>query len=617
MAVHTENIKADAKTVRELLDKVKYKIDFFQREYKWEAKQIEQLIEDLTEKFSSKYHDSHAREDVISYPKYFMGPIILGVGEDRRSIIDGQQRLTSLTLLLIYLNNLQKDRMDKVEIKELIFSEKYSRKSFNIEISDRTECIDALYSNRPYNPHDKIESVQNLVARYKDIDESFPPDLKKQALPFFIDWLIDNVVFVEIKTYSVDDAYLIFETMNDRGLRLTSTEMLTGYLLSNIKNEEKRFELEQVWKKRISDLKLIDKDEDLEFFRAWLRSKYAETIRQSREGAENKDFEKISTRFHDWVHDKHEKIGLRKELDYLRFIKEEFIFYSDLYQKIVNASATLEQGLEHIYYIKSLKFARSFYAPLLMSPINIGDSQKIIEQKLAMVCKFLETFIVYRRLNNRTTNYASIRYTMYSLTKEIRGMSVSELAESLKKKVRSFEETLEGMSDFGLNQQNRNFVQFLLARITSYVEKESGISTSFVKYFDSHVSKPFEIEHIWANTYELHKNDFHKEADFVDYRNRIGDLILVPNGFNQSYGASPYESKVKHYYGQNLLAQTLSATCYEKNPSFRKFVAETKLPFQPYEHFTKNSIDERQRLYQMVCKKIWGEDEFNQIVKLS
>jgi len=613
MVAHTEQIKADAKTVRELLDKVKYKIDFFQREYKWQLKQIDQLIEDLTERFSSKYDDSHERKVVRNYPKYFMGPIILSLNDNGRSIIDGQQRLTSITLLLIYLNNLQKGRTDKVEINDLIFSEKYSEKSFNVEIRDRRECIEGLYYNGDFDGHGKGESIENLSDRYRDIQDLFPSELKKRALPFFIDWLIDNVVFVEIKTYSDDDAYLIFETMNDRGLNLSPTEMLKGYLLSRI-TQEKRQELDDIWKTRIFLLKKNDKDEDLEFFRAWLRSKYAKTIRASKGGAENEDFEKISTRFHNWVRDNDENIGLETESDYLRFIKEEFNFYSDIYLKIVKASKTMEEDLEHIYYIHSLKFARSFYAPLLMSPVKMSDSQEVIRQKLALVGKFLETFVVYRRLNNRTTAYASIRYTMYSMMREIRGMNVSELAKSLKEKVQTFDENLEGMNDFSLNQQNRNFVQFLLARITSYIEKESGISTSFIKYFDRYASKPFEIEHIWANKFEMHKNDFDREEDFVDYRNRLGDLILVPNGFNQSYGDASYESKIRHYYGQNLLAQTLSNTCYEKNPSFRKFAKETRLVFKPYEHFTKDAIDERQRLYQKISERIWSVGGFDEIL---
>ena len=189
------------------------------------------------------------------------------------------------------------------------------------------------------------------------------------------------------------------------------------------------------------------------------------------------------------------------------------------------------------------------------------------------------------------------------------------MAQFLKNKVDTFEETLNGMNDFGLNQQNKKFIQFLLARITSYIEQQCGISTSFKKYFDRHADKPFEIEHILPNKYNLYDKEFKDEEEFREIRARLGDLILVPNGFNQSYGDAPYESKVAYYYGQNLLAQTLSSNCYQKNLSFRKFIQESQLPFKPYQYFTKNEIEERQMLYQKICEKIWNTAGFDEIIK--
>ena len=144
---------------------------------------------------------------------------------------------------MIYLSNLQKERggIDRVNVSDLIFSEKFAEKSFNIQIQERIECLNALFRGEEYDPNGKEQSVKNVVERYKDIEELFPNELKDKALPFFIDWLIENVIFVEIKTYSDEDAYTIFETMNDRGLNLTSTEMLKGYLLSNLILKNKKF----------------------------------------------------------------------------------------------------------------------------------------------------------------------------------------------------------------------------------------------------------------------------------------------------------------------------------------------------------------------------------------
>jgi len=83
--------------------------------------------------------------------------------------------------------------------------------------------MEALFSNEEPDLNNAPESVQNIVTRYRDIEEYFPESLKNDVLPYFIDWLSENVQLVEITAYSDEDAYTIFETMNDRGLSLTPT----------------------------------------------------------------------------------------------------------------------------------------------------------------------------------------------------------------------------------------------------------------------------------------------------------------------------------------------------------------------------------------------------------
>ncbi len=100
-------IQGKAKTVRELLKGVKYSIDYYQREYKWHDKQIRELVDDLSGKFLEEFQPSHERTKVVEYPHYFLGSIIISKKESSSYIVDGQQRLTSLTLLLVLLRNLQ------------------------------------------------------------------------------------------------------------------------------------------------------------------------------------------------------------------------------------------------------------------------------------------------------------------------------------------------------------------------------------------------------------------------------------------------------------------------------------------------------------------------------
>ena len=248
-------ILGKAKTVSELLKGVKYSIDYYQREYTWKTKQIQELIDELSGKFLEEYHPEHERQKVSDYPHYFLGSIIISKKEGANYVVDGQQRLTSLTLLLMLLRNLQQGREVNVNIDECIVSERYGDISFNIHVNERKPCMDAIYQNTldEYDPSDGSESIQNLYNRYHDLEEYLPEELHGRALPYFIDWLLENVHLVEIIAYSDDDAYTIFETMNDRGLSLSPTDMLKGYLLANM-TEINRLPANNLWRDRVHQL---------------------------------------------------------------------------------------------------------------------------------------------------------------------------------------------------------------------------------------------------------------------------------------------------------------------------------------------------------------------------
>jgi hypothetical protein len=102
-------IEANNRSIFEVLDNKKYTVDYYQREYSWEQMHIEQLVTDLCNAFLDSYDPSHQRQNVADYNSYYLGPFVLSEKSGKRSIIDGQQRLTSLTLFLIYLNNKQKE----------------------------------------------------------------------------------------------------------------------------------------------------------------------------------------------------------------------------------------------------------------------------------------------------------------------------------------------------------------------------------------------------------------------------------------------------------------------------------------------------------------------------
>ncbi len=310
MSKTDHKIDANARNLCEVLHEQKYTVDYFQREYSWEQKHIVQLVNDLTTTFLNEYTPGDTRSAVEHYNGYYLGPFVVSSKDGIKSIIDGQQRLTSLTLFLIFLNNLQKKLGLKESFETLVFSEKFGKKSFNIQVEERMVCLDKLFHEGHYQVPTDDESVTNMVARYANIEDEFPEKINAEAFPYFLDWLKNKVILVEITAYSDDNAYTIFESMNDRGLNLTSTEMLKGYILSRFGEPKDREKANQFWKESIQALHKQSKEEDQQFFQAWLRSQYADTIRQSKAGSSNEDFEKIGTRFHSWFRDNLSKMGL-------------------------------------------------------------------------------------------------------------------------------------------------------------------------------------------------------------------------------------------------------------------------------------------------------------------
>ncbi|MEJ2019454.1 MAG: DUF262 domain-containing protein [Maritimibacter sp.] len=101
-------IKGYDRSIQELLSGGSYGIDYYQREYKWGRKQLQELVDDLTGRFLDSYQPGDASKEVAHYGHYFLGSIVVSQNDDIRHIVDGQQRMTSLSILLIYLNNLQK-----------------------------------------------------------------------------------------------------------------------------------------------------------------------------------------------------------------------------------------------------------------------------------------------------------------------------------------------------------------------------------------------------------------------------------------------------------------------------------------------------------------------------
>lgn len=602
-----KKITGTEKTLKELLQNKKYTIHYYQREYAWQTKQIQELIDDLTDEFLGYYDPEHERKEVANYGVYFMGSVVLAGGDD--AIIDGQQRLSSLSLLLIYIRR-RLEALDQTiaAVNQMIYSERFGEASFNISVEDREQCLRALNDGKEFDPTGMGESVVNLYERYQDIEELFPEEIDDHAIPYFADWLTDKVMFIRIETETEQDAHKVFVSMNDRGLSLTSTEMLKGYLLSEISDDARREKLNELWKQKMMALKELGKDEESDCIKAWLRAKYAESIRENKKGALPEDFDLIGGTFHKWVRDEHVRLGLQHSKNFDAFICE-LCWFADLYVKIKGYETTFSLKQPYCFYNAALGF--TLQTQLVFAPMLVDDLPATAEKKLKLVSRFIDIFIYTRAINFKSLDYSTIKYFTFNLTKRIRNLGVEELVAQLGKEVADLGISISGAwQSFRLNFYTKKYIRHMLARITDYVERSCEMPGHYLEYIAQKTKRPFEVEHIITDHYEWYTKEYGSKEEFDATRNMPGNLLLLDKSTNASINDSPYTDKLPVYGSEkgNVLSAALVAGSYKNNPRFNKFISETGYGFRSYDVFGKEQISERTKLIGSLVKDLWPPD---------
>lgn len=549
-----DNIDAKSKSLKDILFEKHYTVGYFQREYKWQRTHIEDLLIDLERSFNSNWEENHTQQDVANYSKYYMGPIVLYTENSEYSIVDGQQRLTSFILLMIYLNKKYDQLLEiKNKYNGYIFSEHYGKESYNMNITERDIILDFLYKGSDFDEIVlKNESCKTLLERYNDIIELFPESLaNKKIFPLFCNWLTEKLVFIEILTQTSESAYTIFETMNDRGLNLTQTELLKSFLLSNVNNEARIKELDAIWKNKISILNSIDDDQD--FFKAWLRGKYAVSIRTTEKDSENKDFEKIGTRYSSWTqentkfkdaNDSKLLLDIKEPDSFYYFVKSDFSFFCDIYIRLINHEIS-DEIPEHKFKLINYKgVSPSLSYPLILAPLLKTDNEEIINDKINTVINYLDAFAFYRMILFEPITHSSIRNSIYLKIKEIRNLDYENLVLKLKNEI----------SEYRLKFYNEDYIRYdinskyILSRLFKNRYPEIEFETI---YFQRKKDSYMLYQFLKIDDFETEKNGLQKglkeklmlslcsytlipkskliEFDNLNFENRL--IHLIKSGF--------------------------------------------------------------------------------------
>lgn len=193
----------------------------FQRNYVWKKNQIDELIDSIN------YNDNG----------YYLGNIVIvkdsngnGIGK----IVDGQQRLITLSLILFVLLDYISDNLFKDKIKNIIWKELSSvNPRIEFKKSELNEAYKSILNNIVPSDLNSIDSniKKVLYKAFGDIRNKIGGLSNKDI---FIEKVI-SLEFVVIRTYSEDEAYLLFEGLNSTGLTLSAVELTKNAILSKIK----------------------------------------------------------------------------------------------------------------------------------------------------------------------------------------------------------------------------------------------------------------------------------------------------------------------------------------------------------------------------------------------
>lgn len=219
-------------TVKELLDgNDRYIIPIYQRNYAWEEKEIEQLLQDII--------DYIPKDKIQAINNYYIGTLIINENTENNTIlyetIDGQQRITTLSILTSVIKHKLKDTNLALDWYKNINLEFYSR-------SQSTDTLEAVFQDYFSNNHiynDGIKNGYDLI--HKHLDKKL--NEAKITLETFSNFLFSKVKIIRVQVPLNTDLNHYFEIMNTRGEQLEKHEVLKATLLSiynEIDNEDEK-----------------------------------------------------------------------------------------------------------------------------------------------------------------------------------------------------------------------------------------------------------------------------------------------------------------------------------------------------------------------------------------
>lgn len=568
--MRSTNFKTENNSLRKLLGNgLFYKIHRFQRDYSWTLEQWEDLWTDIlnTIKDPSQEDDSH-----------YMGYLVLQSTDDKTfEVIDGQQRLTTLTLIILaVIKNLQRLIDEKNEPEQNIQRINQIRQTY-IGYLDPVSLVSKSkltlnHNNNDYFQHyiiplEKLpqrgfKASEHLLRKsFEWFDAQVSSLLKSvvsykgQYLAKFVEDLSDALFFTVITVTDELNAYKVFETLNSRGVRLSSTDLLKNYLFSVLDtNSEAQYELDILEKRWLQMESRLQSEKFPDFLRVYWNSKY----KLSRH---SELFKTVKNNVKDRAGVFGLIKGLESDLDnYLALISPELSDFNEA-DKTNLAILRMFRGRQPYPLLLSAKrkFTQKEFSSLLRAIVVITFRYNTIGSYSPTDQEKVYCAVAEKISSNEILDLKDVWSYLKPIYIDDERFYLDFCCKSI------------NTSD----SRSRKLVRYILCLIEKNI---SGTSLDFT-------SDSLNIEHILPQNAPDGWNGFTSEA-CMEMVYRLGNMVLLQPSKNRDIGVEDYSEKIK------VLSECTIKT--------------TQLVANNYKEWSPEAIDSHQKDMALKAKSIWS-----------
>lgn len=569
--------------VGDVLDRsVRFTVPDYQRLYSWEESQWQEFWRDLIELEEGESH--------------FLGSIVVigregGFGKlDKYELVDGQQRLTTISLILKAIqshfnsSNDPNDIADMIDDDYLYESDQKNEQHIKLSLS-RFE--NETYGKIVEDDISNINEESQLIKGYNYFRDKLS-GLSDDEIEEVRMRLVLSMNLVVIECSSTASAFRLFETLNDRGLELSAVDLMKNSLLQvaseKLGDGDDYDYIRSKWEEVLEEV-VYEIDKPDRFFKHYIMSRPHPDI----EGSVTS--RKLYDEFNDIIKNKLPTNGT----DLTSYI-EGMVDEAGVYVGLTNASVDQLQGRQRQKINNRLQnlndIGSTHSRTLLLRTFNEFEEFSDINQ----ILKYIEVFMIRWKLANYQSGtgldkiFSNICSYAFTDGEPMDGEPIDEIKQKLSEEAPSDEEVYAGLANESFSRNSQT--TYILDIIESY-HFMTGEGAGAKSYNRATV----DIEHIAPRaTFTAKKYSPWREALGVDkdgfeqYKNRLGNLTLLEDRLNEKASDRPFQQKKDQY----KLAD------FQMTQNIR----------EEYDIWTKNEIEQRSKDLAEIGVNIWDFDTY-------